>query len=302
MRLEEVMRNGILMAVTMTAMAVLTGIDLSAGNVNIHARGAVRGCNDVDFSVGDRVAVRGEERLNIGGRSLALKLGDTKGLPVSVAGSDRSGYELLLCKGAMNSAELDAIRLQQSGGTVSLSGPEDSNWGAYLLVFAPRDAELDVETSNGPLSIGDIHGRLNASVKNGPLSLANVTGRVEASAKNGPISFSGRSGDVTLTAQNGPISLRLEGNSWEGGELRTSTKNGPLTLTVPAAYGTGIVVERGGHSPFRCPASLCGNVKASFNDDDDDDFDDMPRRIELGQGAARVHLSSVNGPIDIKEQ
>ena len=40
-------------------------------------------------------------------------------------------------------------------------------------------------------------------------------------------------------------------------------------------------------------------------DDDDDDnswFNNRARRIELGNGRADVHLSTVNGPVTIKEE
>jgi hypothetical protein len=262
------------------------------GNVSTHARGDVTSCADVQFSFDGKDAIRGEDKLTVSGQSLTLQLTESRGIPVKIVGSNRSGYDVRLCKGAEDGAALSAVRLEQRGSGVTVSGP-DERWSGYLLVSAPRDGIIDLASGNGPVSVSEISGQIKARVSNGPVSLKNIGGRVDAAVVNGPLSFTGRGGDVRLDAENGPVTVTLDGASWEGGELRTSAKNGPVTLKVPENYGSGVVVERGSHSPFRCAADLCGPKSSSRPGEGD-------RRVQIGSGATRVHLSTENGPISIK--
>lgn len=278
--------------ISLVAMAV--GISgLFAAEITVNASRAIESCSDVNFMIEGRPAVLAEERISVGGNLLAVRLGEGHGFPLKVIGSDRSGYEVILCKGASDAAVLPQIRLQQTGGTVTVEGPARSDWSGHVFVLAPRHGDLEIEATNGPVSITDLAGQLKAKVANGPLSLKRVGGSVEVESANGPVSFTGGSGDVSLTSKNGPLSVTLEGSSWEGGELRTSAKNGPVTIRVPQGYASGLVVERGARTPFRCPASLCGERPAFFNDDQ--------TRIEIGHSIPRVHVAAKNGPVTIKQ-
>lgn len=263
---------------------------VDARDVTVNASGAAAGCQEVDFRIGGGVPQRAEERLEVGGNALALRAGS---VPVNVVGSDRNGSTLQLCKAAATRELLDSIRLEQHNGTVSVAVPDSGDWAAYLIVQVPRSAQLDVETTNGPLSLSDISGQVRARAKNGPLTLKRVAGEVDASAENGPISFKGGSGAVRLTTHNGPLSIKVENESWEGGELRASAENGPMSLRLPPGFVSGVVLEREGNGPLRCPPSLCGERSAE---------DEMTqRRIEIGRGTPLIHLRSGNGPVQIKE-
>lgn len=259
----------------------------------INTSGPVNDCSDVSFRIDRGTAVAGEQRLQVGGRVLALRLGESSGVPLKVEGGDRSGYELLLCKGASSAADLGAIRLEQRGGEVTVVGPDSRDWGAYLIVRAPRDAQLDVQANNGPVSIATIAGRLDLKASNGPVSLKNVGGAITVDAQNGPVSFSGRSGEVKLNAKNGPMTIHLEGTSWESGQLDASTKNGPLSLRVPANYGSGVAVDKRAHTPFRCATALCGDRVSGLGDRDE--------TVEFGPQPRRVHVATENGPVTISE-
>ncbi len=285
------MRIRTLLTAGIVALMAASG---GAQHMGVHSNQTVESCADLDFHMDGQIAVRGEERLGVGGNVLAIRLGEGHGIPLKVVGGNAGGYELLLCKGAETSGVLAAVKLEQTGTEVSVAGPSTGEWRGYLLVRAPQNAELDIESSNGPVSVSGIAGTLEAQVTNGPLSLKQVGGRVNVRATNGPISFSGNSGEVSLVTENGPISVKLDAATWEGGELRTSAKNGPVTVKVPAGFASGIAVERGARTPFRCPAELCGERPAFFEDDQ--------THIEIGTGAARVHIAAKNGPISIKQE
>ena len=60
--------------------------------------------------------------------------------------------------------------------------------------------------------------------------------RLRLEAQNGPLSLENIGGDVQARAQNGPLHVSLTGTRWEGTGLNAETQNGPLVLEVPEGY------------------------------------------------------------------
>jgi DUF4097 and DUF4098 domain-containing protein YvlB len=179
-------------------------------------------------------------------------------------------------------------------GKVTTNGPADvDDWVVYLLVRTPKSASLDLDTMNGPLALYDVNAKLTAHAHNGPISLKNFSGDAEITAQNGPISLEGTSGSVRVHTENGPISVALEGKTWSGSGLSADAKNGPVTLTVPSGYQSSFVVESTNHAPISCHASVCDNARKTW--------DDEHRRIEYGSAPAMIRLSTVNGPVSVRD-
>jgi hypothetical protein len=228
------------------------------------------------------------------GNLRSLKLSVTNA-PVSVRGGG-SGYTITVCKAAEVASDLDAIHVSLDGNELNATGPDNHRWTVLYHLSVPRGADLDLSAKNGPLSIRDVDGTVVARSHNGPLSLKNVDGNVDAETQNGPISISGGSGTMKVTASNGPLSVNLSGGSWNG-TLDASTKNGPLTVQVPHGYASGVLVEARGRGPISCRADGCERF---WRDNDDDRGE--PRRIELGSGPVNVRLSTVNGPVTVRDE
>jgi DUF4097 and DUF4098 domain-containing protein YvlB len=179
-------------------------------------------------------------------------------------------------------------------GKIATKGPGDENdWTVYLLIRTPKSASIDLETTNGPISLYDVDGKLTARAHNGPISLKNFSGDAEITAVNGPISLDGSSGSVRIHTENGPISVALGGKAWSGAGLSADAQNGPLTVMVPSGYQSSFVVESRNHSPVSCEASICDNARKTW--------DDEHRRIEYGSAPAMIRLSTVNGPVSVRE-
>ncbi|HKR66665.1 MAG TPA: hypothetical protein VJZ00_23260 [Thermoanaerobaculia bacterium] len=256
-------------------------------------------CTQRNFNFdGERGFVAKETIEARGARSLKAAVSHA---PLAVIGDSGGGYTIDVCKAARRAEDLDDIRVTFNDGELKADGPEGRNheWTVTFKIHAPRNADLNVETENGPLAVTNVDGRVVAHTENGPLALSNVSGDVDASAANGPLSVDGGSGNMKVRAANGPLSVDLDGNAWTGGTLDGATKNGPLSLRIPRGYGSGVVVESRGHGPVSCHAEGCERQRRSWKDDD---WDDVPRTIELGSGAQAVRLSTVNGPITIKDE
>jgi DUF4097 and DUF4098 domain-containing protein YvlB len=218
---------------------------------------------------------------------------------MQVQGWDKDTYSVTACKVADASSNdieqiFSQIKLSVENDRVSVSGPSHhDNWTVFLLVRAPRSANLNLRANNGPLSIYDLDGKLEARAINGPISLQGFSGDADISAQNGPIDLTGNSGKLRLHTENGPISVSLSGDAWKGSGLVADAQNGPLTLRVPKNYRSSLLVESDGHSPMSCQASFCNDARKTWDED--------RRRIEFGNAPAVIHLSTVNGPISVKQ-
>jgi hypothetical protein len=261
----------------------------------------VRDCSAVHVRYNDRNVPVIEENVPVSSlRSLKVR-GERNG-SIRVIGANSSSFSVKACK-ASALGNVNELRVNVSGNEVSTDlGGDESRSMIYLLVFAPRNATLDLEAHNGPISVYGVDGHVTAFAQNGPIAVKASTGTLDIHTQNGPISFVGNSGNVKLRANNGPISVKLDGSSWTTGNLDASTENGPLSLKVPANYGSGVHVETDGNSPVSCRGAACRAAKKAYAESEDDDFGPRwPRRIDLGSGARMVSLSTHNGPVSVKE-
>jgi len=286
---------------------VLSG-SIAAGPASTHhhsihmsggEHGPVADCASLHIRMNDRAAeIRSEERTFTKPEGPLSIESEVNG-GVQVQGWDKDTYSVTVCKAADASSNeveriFSQIKLSVENGRVSVSGPsEHDNWTVFLLVRAPKSANLELRANNGPLSIYELDGKLEARAINGPISLQGFSGEANISAENGPIDLVGNSGKLRLHTENGPISVSLSGEAWKGSGLEADAQNGPLTLRVPKNYQSSLLVESDGHSPMSCQASFCNDARKTWDED--------RRRIEFGNAPAVIHLSTVNGPIAVKQ-
>jgi hypothetical protein len=62
---------------------------------------------------------------------------------------------------------------------------------------------------------------------------------------------------------------------------------------VPGDYQSSFVVESRNYSPVSCKASICDNARKTWDDEN--------RRIEFGNAPATIRLSTVNGPVSVRD-
>jgi len=187
---------------------------------------------------------------------------------------------------------LDGVKLSVNGGAVRVEGPPDrQDWTVHVIVLAPQDARLDLETRNGPLGVQDVSGRVVARASNGPIGIKGCSGEIRIDAQNGPVDISGTSGDVRAVANNGPLSIHLSGQSWDGVGLQGLANNGPLSLKVPDGYQSGVQVEMSRSSPLQCRAPMCSDAVRLGGEDGG--------TLRIGSNDPQVRLSAHNGPVSI---
>lgn len=152
---------------------------------------------------------------------------------------------------------LDGIQLEmtQVGNDVALryraaDQTEDvrRHSGVSFVVTVPMLADVEVDTSNGAITVRGIEGEFNLDTSNGSMDLSDLVGVVHADTSNGRIDVDGFAGILDLKTSNGAIDIEdveavvnartsngridfagvLVGDSHE---LRTS--NGTIKVQVP---------------------------------------------------------------------
>lgn len=257
-------------------------------------------CGQIKLLISDAEQARSELAQTISRSAAAtLHVEPPRNGGVSVQGWNRDEYSVKACLAASGAttadakAILDQVKLTVRDGRVIVEGPEPKDWIAYLIIRAPNGVGLDLKSTNGPISVSDFSGSIQAHSLNGPTTFRRVTGQVQSDAQNGPIDVTGSSGDFRLSTQNGPLTIELDGSSWSGGEIEGRTQNGPLTLRLPEAYQSSIRVDASKHSPIECRAVQCQQAARTW---------DQPNLIQFGGGAPVIRLSTINGPVTISSR
>jgi len=257
-------------------------------------------CSDLRIRFDDRDAVvRSEEHTLTKSEAPTMEVRPHANGGVQIVGWEKDTYSVTACKAAGGSGDeaeriLSQISVSIDKGKISTKGQgDDEDWTVYLLIRAPKSATLDLDTMNGPISLYDVDGKLTARAHNGPISLKNFSGEADITAVNGPISLEGSNGNVRVHTENGPISVALTGKTWSGKGLSADAQNGPVTLMVPKDYQSSFVVESRNYAPVSCKASICENARKTWDDEN--------RRIEFGNAPAMIRLSTVNGPVSVRD-
>jgi DUF4097 and DUF4098 domain-containing protein YvlB len=260
-------------------------------------------CSSINMMFGDYQVARAVQHGTAPLSRSPLEIRPDANGGVRIERGSGSAYEITACigAGAATAAEAQAaadnVRLSIEGNRVRLTGTEQSNrvrsWSVQLIVMAPDGANIDAETSNGPIGVSGADGTFTLRASNGPISLDGVSGDVKARASNGPISIEGSRGQFDVETANGPITVRLEGRRWDG-HLDARAANGPLSLRVPSDYQSGVEISSSDHSPWNCRAAACRSGNR--------DWDDRSRTLRIGSDPVVVKLSTINGPVTVSER
>lgn len=261
-------------------------------------------CSQINMMYGDYEVARAVQHGTVPVSAGTLDVRPDFNGGVRIERGTGAAYTVTACigAGARTQAEaqaaVDNIRLAIEGSRVRVTGAGDTgnrvrSWSVHLIVNAPDGSAIEAETSNGPIGLSGVSGTFTLRASNGPISLNDVRGTVQARAANGPIGVEGGSGKYDVETSNGPIHVRLSGTRWDG-RLDARASNGPLTVSVPPNYQSGVEISSSDHSPWSCRASACRSGAR--------DWDERTRTLRLGAEPVVVKLSTVNGPVTVNDR
>jgi DUF4097 and DUF4098 domain-containing protein YvlB len=165
------------------------------------------------------------------------------------------------------------VQINNSGGALSATGPEsshDRNWSVSFEIFVPRQADLNLKTYNGGISITGVHGNIQFHAMNGGVSLRQLGGDVE--------------GDT----MNGGLNVDLHGDRWNGNKLSVKTTNGGVNITMPERYSAHFeTATENGRLNLDFPMTVRGEIGRRLT-------------TEIGSGGPTIHVETINGGVSVK--
>lgn len=285
------------------ALALASMARATTHGVSLSTKGGrtLESCDQVrpEFKEHDRTlpTVREEKRFTLPrGSTPLLEMHLEAQGGIAVAGHDGPDYAVTAClaaAGADDARAADVMRRVDVGfdhGRLALHGPEDENWMVYFIVRVPKDAALDLRSANAPIDLRDVGGRIKVRVQNGPIALDDCRGDIDVEAENGPVSTRAGGGHQHLYVTNGPLDIALDGGRWDGAGIDAHAENGPLRLSIPKDYSSGVSVAVSDHSPLQCSAG-CGDAGQTAPDG--------TRRLHFGPAQPVIRVSAENGPVKI---
>lgn len=176
---------------------------------------------------------------------------------------------------------------------------------AHIEVHVPRDTQVDLtsingkicleglgrsiraRSSNGSVSINDVHGDIDVTTANAKVTCRCSHGRLNARSSNGKIEVGRHSGSIDAETSNGVIRASVETLGAEGVSLSTSNGRIVLELSEKSDADVDMRVENG----------LIRN-DLDLSEQTGDTADRI--RGRLGKGGVPIRLRTSNGTVSLR--
>jgi hypothetical protein len=170
------------------------------------------------------------------------------------------------------------VRVTTGGGRVSADGPDSGRrewWSVSYRINVPRKNDLDLNASNGGITINGVTGNLKFDTTNGGVTLNNLGGHVVGSTTNGG------------------LTVNLSGDRWDGDGIDVQTRNGGVTLAIPEGYNAQLEARtNNGGLRVDFPVTVQGNLTGRNGG----------LTTTLGSGGPTVRVGTNNGGLRINRR
>jgi len=212
---------------------------------------------------------------------LTVDAGDNGG--ITVEAWDRNEIRIrAVVRGSAHSADrarqiAAGVQVQSGGGRVLATGPDRDGdrrewWSVSYRIEVPRKNDLDLNASNGGISITGVSGNVRFDTTNGGVKLTDLAGRVSGSTRNGG------------------LVVNLGGSRWEGDGIDVETSNGGVTLAIPDGYNAALDASTtNGGLRVDFPVTVQGTLSGRRN----------TLSTTLGSGGPEVRVRTTNGGVKI---
>jgi DUF4097 and DUF4098 domain-containing protein YvlB len=164
---------------------------------------------------------------------------------------------------------------------------QNSNYGCNVVLDLPASIAMDLETSNGAITVLESESDFVCSTSNGAITTLNTEGYAELRTSNGIITVDGHYGELDGRTSNGVISADIV--LPRHGQCILRTSNGPIALSIPESSSA--IMEASTSNGQIHIHGLDVNVikmgKTEF-------------RGKMGSGQGNIDLQTSNGGITIK--
>jgi hypothetical protein len=127
------------------------------------------------------------------------------------------------------------IESRQDGNDVTLTARVDEHswwgWGTFsdhrlnITVRMPKDADLQLQTTNGDIDVATVNGHILIETRNGRVAAQQLSGTIDVVSTNGEINLDALKGEMSVHTTNGPITA-----TGMDGKCALSTTNGQVRV------------------------------------------------------------------------
>jgi hypothetical protein len=147
----------------------------------------------------------------------------------------------------------------------------------HIEMTIPADADLDVRTSDGRVSVADLAGHLRVRSSDGAIELSRICGHVELSSSDGRITGQDLEGEIDVTSSDGTITiggrftrvllgssdgridLTVEPGSKMESDWRIRSTDGRVTIALPRDFAARLdVATNDGRIHSELPITVSG--------------------------------------------
>jgi len=213
-------------------------------------------------TTGDKVEVTGTKH---------VRRGDPDYVHFEVRKFGGSGQDVLICALWGDNGDCDESGYRGHGDRGN-RGNRDNEVSVDFEVKVPSGVKVGVHSVNGEVRVEDVASEVEAETVNGSVVVSTAGGPVNASTVNG---------SVRATMGTFPL------NS----DLRFETVNGSVTAEFVGDINADVDLSTvNGRFSTDYPVTLSGRID--------------PRRLRatLGKGGPRIHLSTVNGNVELRKR
>jgi hypothetical protein len=192
----------------------------------------------------DRFAVGDSVRLIVDGVNGSIEVtaaaaGEVR-IQATIRGANRIEYDV-----TQNGDTITAIG-RRTGWALFSGGA-----GVSFVIAVPTQADMDLETSNGPIRLSGVDGSGSLETSNGKIVLEDVKGVFDGDTSNGSITIDGLEGSARFDTSNARVDLRevvgevdvetsngrifYSGDMLPGGRNRLATSNGDVDVELYGA-------------------------------------------------------------------
>jgi hypothetical protein len=220
---------------------------------------------------------------------------------VRVTTSDANRVEFIVMYDHEASSSDAPVESRQVGEVVELRAltTAHSSWWSWsyfenvhlsIEVRMPKDADLQIDTSNGAVSLDTIRGTVKVHTTNAAISASGLEGRCALATTNGRVEATGRFQSLDIGSTNAGITARaLSGSRMDSG-WSISTTNGGISLSVPPDLKANLSAgTTNGGIMLRLPVAVTGEQRGSH------------LRGTLGGGGPELFVRTTNAGVRLDE-
>lgn len=161
--------------------------------------------------------------------------------------------------------------------------------GASLKITLPAGLILDLESSNGSVSIEDNSGNAKARTTNGSILIDGNAGDIDLATDNGGVEARKVTGNALVRAINGNIIIRA--TPPDNGSIDAETINGGVSIAVPTSTKAALDLH-----------TTNGHVETDFTGFTVTDENSTTKDVTatLNGGGGTIHGKTTNGGVDFE--